>query len=286
MQAELFVVLDFSLGCVEDNEVRLEVCFLFRGRFDEHVADEMCLPSNFNDEADSHARVLVCTAEAIDDEEALVGELFLGDILYSSPSFLGCLVVIVVISLRIPPNRVVRRLVVNDEFIFRRTAREDARLDINSAEFGNLALLVARQAFLRLFLEQRLVGRIVDDFRRTRDTILTKIDVCHLHSTSFIIFGPGKPLRHLTRRSLTIAMQWSASSMICCSLSGELLITGIILTYSSINVKYLFALFLTFYLFFLFPFTSIKIRETTRKIRVVSLMVFVIFSKNLRWQRP
>ena len=106
MQAEFLVVLDLCLGSIEDDEVRLEVCFLFRRRFDEHVANEMSLPSNFHDETDSHTRILVGTAEAIDDKQALVGKLFLGNFLYCFPCFFGSSVVIVVIFFRIPPYRV------------------------------------------------------------------------------------------------------------------------------------------------------------------------------------
>ena len=49
-------------------------------------------------------------------------------------------------------------------------------------------------------------------------------------------------------------------------ISCELLITAIILTYSFINVKYLFALFLTFYLFLLFTFTPIKNKRNNAEI--------------------
>lgn len=67
--------------------------------------------------------------------------------------------------------------------------------------------------------------------------------------------------------------------------SCELLITAIILTYSFINVKYLFALFLTFYLFFLFTFTSIKIRGITRKFCIIPLINSLILERNLPMQR-
>lgn len=63
-------------------------------------------------------------------------------------------------------------------------------------------------------------------------------------------------------------------------ISCELLITAIILTYSFINVKYLFALFLTFYLFLLFTFTSIKIRGITQKFRIIPLINSFILERH------
>lgn len=67
--------------------------------------------------------------------------------------------------------------------------------------------------------------------------------------------------------------------------SCELLITAIILTYSFINVKYLFALFLTFYLFLLFTFTSIKIRGITQKLCIIPLINSLILERNLPTRR-
>ena len=69
--------------------------------------------------------------------------------------------------------------IINDIFIFWRTAREDTRLNIYCTEFGDLTNLKAFETSLRFFCEQGFVRRIVDDFRCARDSILTKIDVCH-----------------------------------------------------------------------------------------------------------
>jgi len=68
-------------------------------------------------------------------------------------------------------------------------------------------------------------------------------------------------------------------------ISCELLITAIILTYSFINVKYLFALFLTFYLFLLFTFTPIKIRGITQKFCIIPLINSLILERNLPTRR-
>ena len=160
----------------------------------------MCLPSDFDDEADGHARVLVRAAEAIDDIELLAGELFLCDLLDGLPCLFRSTMVVVVIGLAVPPNRVMRRLVIDDEFVFRGTAREDTGLDIDGAQLRNLALLVARQAIFHLFLEENLVRRIVENLRDTSDAILAQINVCHVLSTSFILYVRGAAACRFTRR--------------------------------------------------------------------------------------
>ena len=143
METQFLVVFYFSLGSVVNNEVRLEVSQLFFRRLDEHIRYEMCLPSNFYDEADSHAGVFVGTAESIYNVEFLVGQFLFSDFFQSVPGFRRSSVVIVVIILGIPPNSVMGSLIVNDEFIFRRTAGENTSLYVNSAQFGNLTLFVA-----------------------------------------------------------------------------------------------------------------------------------------------
>ena len=94
VQAQLLVVLNLGLGGVVDNEVGLKVLQLLSGGLDEHVGDKVCLPGHFHDEADGHAGVLVGAAEGIHDEQALVGQLLLGDVLHGSPGLLeswgGC----------------------------------------------------------------------------------------------------------------------------------------------------------------------------------------------------
>ena len=177
----------------------------------------MSLPSNLNDETNCHARVLVRAAETINDEEALIGKLFLCDILNSSPSLFRGLVVIVMVCVAIPPNRVMGRLIIDDEFVLRGTAREDTGLNINGTQLRDLTLLVARQTILRLLLEENLVRRIVEDFRYASDSVLAKIDICHLLSTSFI--------ENQLVPSRESAFLWFSPH------------TGIILTYRVINVK-------------------------------------------------
>ena len=94
---------------------------------------------------------------------------------------------------------------------------EGIQVHTYGAQLRNLALLVARQAILRLFFEENLVRRIVEDFRYASDSVLAKIDICHLLSTSFI--------ENQLVPSRESAFLWFSPH------------TGIILTYRVINVK-------------------------------------------------
>ena len=105
VQAQLLVVLDLGLGCVVNNEIRLEVCQLLSGGLDEHVGHEVCLPGHFHDETNGHAGVLVGTAEGIDHVQALVGQLLLCDLLDGIPGFLRSGVVVVLVCVAGPPTR-------------------------------------------------------------------------------------------------------------------------------------------------------------------------------------
>ena len=83
----------------------------------------MSLPCDFHDEANLHAGVFVSSAESIDYEKPLAGELFLSEFLASVPSLHGSLVVVVRIFRGCPPNLARSTffggLVVNDELVFR-----------------------------------------------------------------------------------------------------------------------------------------------------------------------
>ena len=112
VQTQLFVVLNFCLGSVVNNEIRLKVLKLFCGWLDEHVGYEMSLPSNLNDETDSHTGIFICTAECIYNEQSLVGEFFLSDIFYCMPMFPEtCRMVIVLVLIRCPPYSVLGVLI-------------------------------------------------------------------------------------------------------------------------------------------------------------------------------
>ena len=153
IQPQLLVILNLSLGCVVNYEIRLEVLQLFLGGFDKHVGYEMSLPSYLNDKTDSHAGVLVSAAECIYNEQSLVGQLLLSDILYSSPCFLRHTMVVVLVLIGSPPYSVLGVLIFNDELIFGRTSCIYTGHNVYRTEFGLLTFLVAFQFRLHLFFE-------------------------------------------------------------------------------------------------------------------------------------
>ena len=103
VQAEFLIVLNLGLRCIVNNEVRCERFKFFSSRADKHVGYEVCLPCYLNDEAYSHASVLVSTAEAINYIEVLVRKLLLGNFLNLCPYSFAHGVVIVLVFRSCPP---------------------------------------------------------------------------------------------------------------------------------------------------------------------------------------
>ncbi|CUP79381.1 Uncharacterised protein [Segatella copri] len=106
VQTELLVVLNLSLRSVVNNEVWLECLELLSCRTDEHVCYEVSLPSNLNDETNSHTSILVSTAETIYNIEILVAELLNSEVLHCTPNLLRHWVVIILIFISSPPYSV------------------------------------------------------------------------------------------------------------------------------------------------------------------------------------
>ena len=75
VETEFLVVFAFSLRSVEYHEVGLELLEFFFCGADEHVGNEVSLPSHLHDEAHAHASALVGAAEDVDYIESLVFEL-------------------------------------------------------------------------------------------------------------------------------------------------------------------------------------------------------------------
>ena len=113
----------------------------------------MSLPSNLNDETNCHTCILVCSTECIYYEKLLVTELFLSKILNCCPNILFHWMVVVWILRCIPPYCVLRILVHNDIFIFRRTSSVDTCLNVNCTKLCLLTNLVTLKAGFCLFLE-------------------------------------------------------------------------------------------------------------------------------------
>ena len=75
------------------------------------------------------------------------------------------------IFFRIPPYGIVRIGIVNDEFVLRRTSGVDTGHYINSAKFSFLTFVVACEFGFCFFVEQYLIGRIVQNFGSTDDSV-------------------------------------------------------------------------------------------------------------------
>ena len=146
----------------------------------------MCLPGHLHDEADSHAGVLVGTAEGIDNEQALVAQLLLGDVLHGRPGLLGHGVVVVLVLVAGPPNGVLGVLVHDDVLVLGGTAGVNAGHNIDSAQLGDLALLIAGQLGFGLLLEQHLIRGVMHDLGRAGNAILSQIQICHVYIYLFL----------------------------------------------------------------------------------------------------
>jgi len=179
VDAQLLVVLDLGLGGGVDDEVRLKGGQLRFGRLDEHVLDEMSLPGHFHDEADGHAGVLVGAAEGVDDEQALAGELLLGQGFDGRPGLLAHGMVVVLVLRRGPPDGVLGVLVHDDVLVLGGAAGINAGHDIDGAQLADLALFIAFQLRLHLFRKQHIVGGVADDFRRAGDTVFAQVQFRH-----------------------------------------------------------------------------------------------------------
>ena len=148
----------------------------------------MCLPCHFHDKAHLHACVFVGTAEAVDNIEFLVRQLFLSQFLNGFPCLWRSTVVVVLVFVTCPPYRVVRIFIVNDEFVLRTATGIDTRHYVDSTQLGLLSLVETSQTFLRLFVEQHLVGRVVEHFRSTCDAILLQYFLVKL-SHDFVFYA-------------------------------------------------------------------------------------------------
>ena len=106
VESEITEVHNTRLCGVVDDKVRLEVLKFFCRRTNEHIRDEVCLPGNLYDKTHGHTRILVGTAECIDNEETLVAELTDRDLAHGVPCLLGRAMVIIWIFLGCPPDRI------------------------------------------------------------------------------------------------------------------------------------------------------------------------------------
>ena len=153
VEAEFLVVLNFCLRRIVDNEVRLKVLELFRRRTNEHIGHKMCLPCDFDDEAHCHAGIRVRTAECVNHKEALAGELLFCKLFDCVPSLFGSRMVIILVFIGGPPDRILGVLVHDDKLVFRRATRVNAGHHVDCAELGHLPLFEAFQTRLGLLFK-------------------------------------------------------------------------------------------------------------------------------------
>ena len=191
VQSHFLEVFNLGLGGAVNGEIRGEGGLFFFSRFDEHVADKVGLPGNFHDEADSHAGVMVGTAEGIHDKQAFAGEFFDSDIFQDRPVFFAQNMVVIRVFRGVPPDGVFGVLVHDDIFVLRRTSGVNAGHDIDSAEFSQLTLFVTGQFGLHFFFVKHFVRRIVNNFRGSGNSILVQINFCH-YIFLFFLFAHKK----------------------------------------------------------------------------------------------
>ena len=132
----------------------------------------MSLPGNFHDEAYSHAGILVGAAERINDEQSLARQFLDGQFLQLFPVLLGQFVVVVRIFRCIPPYGILGILVHDNVLVLRGTSCVDTCHDVDSTQFRQLTLFIAGQFGLHFLFEKKLVGRIVDDFLCSGNSVL------------------------------------------------------------------------------------------------------------------
>ena len=180
VKSQLLVIFDLGFRRVEHHEVGLAVILqLLVRRTDEHVLHEVSLPGHLHDEADLQARVLVGAAERVHNEEFLARKLLDGDFLQLLPGLLRNRLVVILIFVGSPPDRVLGGLVHHEKLVLGRTAGVNAGHHVHGAGLGQLTLLIAAQAFFRLLTEQFVVGGIVHDLGHARDPVLFQIHFVH-----------------------------------------------------------------------------------------------------------
>ncbi len=172
VEAEFFVVFNFSFRGVVDDEVGFEVFELLFGRTDEHVFNEVGLPSNFDDEANFEASSHVSATETVDYVEFFVGELFNGDVFEFVPGFGRNGLVVVFIFVGGPPNGIFAGSVFNDIFVFGGTSGVDTGHHVYGVKFSFLTFFIALEAGASFIFVKLLVRGVVNNLGSTGDTVL------------------------------------------------------------------------------------------------------------------
>ena len=176
IKTEFFPVGDFSFGRVKYNKIRLLIKFFLIFRTNEHIGNEMRLPSNFHDETNFHAGIFMSSAETIDYEETLIGKFFNRKFFKSLPRFDGAFFIVIGIFGSCPPNftgcAFFSCFIVNNELILRRTTGVNACHNVDCAKFGFLSNVKTFKTGFSFFVEKYFVSRVVKDFGSAGNAIL------------------------------------------------------------------------------------------------------------------
>ncbi len=176
VQTLLFPLWVGAFRTVHHDEVRREVLQLFVGRTNKHILNEMRLPGHFGNETHGKAGVGVSAAESVDDEQTLAGKLMGDEPFQMLPGFRGeRFVVVLPFAFVSPPQRIASGFVSDDILIFRRTTGKNTGIDGDSTKIRQHTSLVSFQCWIELFLIQRIVVGVVDDFLDVVNTISLEI---------------------------------------------------------------------------------------------------------------
>ena len=178
VQPQFLVVFHFGFRRVQYDEVGFAVVGqLFGGRANEHIGHEMSLPGHFHDEADLQAAVFVGSAERVDDEQAFFRKLVGGDVFQHFPALFTDRLVVVLVFVGSPPDRVLGYGVFHEKFIFRRAAGVNAGHHVYGSHIGYLSFFETLQTRFGLLCEQLIVRGIVYDLGNARDPVLAQINL-------------------------------------------------------------------------------------------------------------
>ena len=176
VQALLFPLRVSAFRTVHYDEVRREVLQLFVGWTNKHVLHEMRLPGYFGNETYGETGVGVSAAESVYDKQTLARKLMGDEPFQMLPGFRReRFVVVLPFAFVSPPQRIAGGFVSDDILIFRRTTGKNTGIDGDSTKIRQHTALVSFQCWIELFLIQRIVVGVVDDFLDVVNTISLEI---------------------------------------------------------------------------------------------------------------
>ena len=117
--------------------------------------------------------------ESVNNKKFFARQLLCSDFFQLFPSSFGNGFVVVFVLVAGPPDGVFGGLVLNEEFVFGRTASVNAGHYVNSIHLGKSTFLKAAQTFCSLLAVQLIVRGVVDYLFHAGDTVLSQINFSH-----------------------------------------------------------------------------------------------------------